>query len=450
MPTSGRLPWARRQRAQRDRRDGLGTRCREPRERRAAALREGSANRRSPRSSAARRPRRSCSTLDPRRGHHPCRREPDVMPQKVDGLLTPRHPPGCSSARWSGNRSPPSEPTREEGTTRMDPSGTEGSGERDQWRRHGDPGLGCAAGKPVRKDEIVLEERGLFIESWLPERRSRRRPHYYLHGEADGLVAVGAISAFLRPARLGGPRAQPACALLVGDGAAGGARPRDLRRRCGRRLRGPGPDRGHRRTRDGRTAGAAPRSSGAPSTRSSLSVPRCLRPFARSRRPTSCHACRAVPGRSSSSGPGPTSRSSARTLDLDDRGRATHPAHARRRERQRAPPDARRGRRSRAIGSRTCPSSSSGPAWTGCSPRSRAPASPIGSGRNTSRWGALPLRSSNATSSVAPALTTATPGAACTGRRLRLSGPGGCRRTHGCRRPRSPRGSTPAAAGSTR
>jgi non-heme chloroperoxidase len=40
--------------------------------------------------------------------------------------------------------------------------------------------------KPVRKDEIVLEERGLFIESWLPERRSRRRPQYYVHGELTG------------------------------------------------------------------------------------------------------------------------------------------------------------------------------------------------------------------------------------------------------------------------
>ena len=38
----------------------------------------------------------------------------------------------------------------------------------------------------MRKDEIVLDERGLFIESWLPERRSRRRPHYYLHGELTG------------------------------------------------------------------------------------------------------------------------------------------------------------------------------------------------------------------------------------------------------------------------
>ena len=48
-----------------------------------------------------------------------------------------------------------------------------------------DPG-GRPPGKPVRKDEIVLEERGLYVESWLPERRSRRRPLYYLHGELGG------------------------------------------------------------------------------------------------------------------------------------------------------------------------------------------------------------------------------------------------------------------------
>jgi pimeloyl-ACP methyl ester carboxylesterase len=40
--------------------------------------------------------------------------------------------------------------------------------------------------RPVRKDEIVIEERGLYIESWLPERRSRRRPLYLLHGELAG------------------------------------------------------------------------------------------------------------------------------------------------------------------------------------------------------------------------------------------------------------------------
>ena len=54
---------------------------------------------------------------------------------------------------------------------------------------HGDDGgdmTSRAPGKPVRKDEIVLEERSLYVESWLPERRSRRRPLYYLHGELGG------------------------------------------------------------------------------------------------------------------------------------------------------------------------------------------------------------------------------------------------------------------------
>jgi pimeloyl-ACP methyl ester carboxylesterase len=41
-------------------------------------------------------------------------------------------------------------------------------------------------GRPVRKDEIVVAERGLYIESWLPERRSRRRPLFLLHGELGG------------------------------------------------------------------------------------------------------------------------------------------------------------------------------------------------------------------------------------------------------------------------
>lgn len=42
------------------------------------------------------------------------------------------------------------------------------------------------SGRPVRKDEIVIEERGLYVESWLPERRSRRRPLYLVHGELAG------------------------------------------------------------------------------------------------------------------------------------------------------------------------------------------------------------------------------------------------------------------------
>jgi pimeloyl-ACP methyl ester carboxylesterase len=41
-------------------------------------------------------------------------------------------------------------------------------------------------GKPIRKDERVIGDRGLYIESWLPERRSRRRPLYLLHGELGG------------------------------------------------------------------------------------------------------------------------------------------------------------------------------------------------------------------------------------------------------------------------
>jgi pimeloyl-ACP methyl ester carboxylesterase len=40
--------------------------------------------------------------------------------------------------------------------------------------------------RPIRKDEIVIEERGLYVESWLPERRSRRKPLLLLHGELGG------------------------------------------------------------------------------------------------------------------------------------------------------------------------------------------------------------------------------------------------------------------------
>ncbi|HKG56250.1 MAG TPA: alpha/beta fold hydrolase [Candidatus Limnocylindrales bacterium] len=41
-------------------------------------------------------------------------------------------------------------------------------------------------GRPVRKDEIELFDRGLYIESWLPERRSRRKPLLFVHGELAG------------------------------------------------------------------------------------------------------------------------------------------------------------------------------------------------------------------------------------------------------------------------
>ncbi len=42
------------------------------------------------------------------------------------------------------------------------------------------------AERPIRKDEVVLEDRGIYIESWLPERRSRRRPLVLVHGELGG------------------------------------------------------------------------------------------------------------------------------------------------------------------------------------------------------------------------------------------------------------------------
>ena len=43
-----------------------------------------------------------------------------------------------------------------------------------------------ANGRPVRKDEIEIHDRGVYIESWLPERRSRRKPLLFVHGELGG------------------------------------------------------------------------------------------------------------------------------------------------------------------------------------------------------------------------------------------------------------------------
>jgi len=41
-------------------------------------------------------------------------------------------------------------------------------------------------GRPIRKDELEIPERGLYVESWMPERRSRRRPLLFIHGELTG------------------------------------------------------------------------------------------------------------------------------------------------------------------------------------------------------------------------------------------------------------------------
>ena len=45
---------------------------------------------------------------------------------------------------------------------------------------------GDRASRPIRKDEREVRERGLHVEVWLPERRSRRKPLLLLHGELGG------------------------------------------------------------------------------------------------------------------------------------------------------------------------------------------------------------------------------------------------------------------------
>jgi pimeloyl-ACP methyl ester carboxylesterase len=47
-------------------------------------------------------------------------------------------------------------------------------------------GRAASGGRPVRKDEVELADRGLYIESWLPERRSRRKPLLFVHGALGG------------------------------------------------------------------------------------------------------------------------------------------------------------------------------------------------------------------------------------------------------------------------
>jgi len=42
------------------------------------------------------------------------------------------------------------------------------------------------SGRPIRKDEFELADRGVYVESWLPERRSRRKPLLFVHGELGG------------------------------------------------------------------------------------------------------------------------------------------------------------------------------------------------------------------------------------------------------------------------
>src|SRR5260370_21405365 len=60
-------------------------------------------------------------------------------------------------------------------------------------------------GRPIRKDEIELHDRGLYIESWLPERRSRRRPLLFVHGELAGSWAWGRYLGYFASRGWAGP-----------------------------------------------------------------------------------------------------------------------------------------------------------------------------------------------------------------------------------------------------
>ena len=87
----------------------------------------------------------------------------------------------------SQGRRPASSSTRSTDDRRCDRRGRprtahddDGNGRRRRRRWPSD------AGRPIRKDERIVADRGLYIESWLPERRSRRKPLYLLHGELGG------------------------------------------------------------------------------------------------------------------------------------------------------------------------------------------------------------------------------------------------------------------------
>ena len=90
------------------------------------------------------------------------------------------------------------------------------------------------SGRPIRKDEIELADRGIYVESWLPERRSRRKPLLFVHGELGGSWLWERYLGYFRRTRLGRPRPQPQEPSLEPDGRPGRAVVRALRRRCRR------------------------------------------------------------------------------------------------------------------------------------------------------------------------------------------------------------------------
>ena len=107
-----------------------------------------------------------------------------------------------------------------------------------------------ANGRPVRKDEIELHDRGLYIESWLPERRSRRKPLLFVHGELAGSWLWERYLGYFASRGWEGHALNLQNHLLVADGRSDRADVRDVRR--GRR-RGARPARAD----DGRRSATA-------------------------------------------------------------------------------------------------------------------------------------------------------------------------------------------------
>ena len=96
-----------------------------------------------------------------------------------------------------------------------------------------------SGGRPIRKDEIELHDRGIYIECWLPGTAIAPQAAPVRPRRARRFVGLGALPRVLRVARLGGPRPQPAQPLLVADGRPDDAHvrhatPRTSSRRCDR------------------------------------------------------------------------------------------------------------------------------------------------------------------------------------------------------------------------
>ena len=108
----------------------------------------------------------------------------------------------------------------------------------------------------MRKDEIELVERGLYIESWLPERRSRRKPLLFVHGELGGSWVWERYLHHFAGRGWEGHALNLRNHFWSQTADPGDARHRVLHGGRRRRARAPGPERGGGRARAGRPARA--------------------------------------------------------------------------------------------------------------------------------------------------------------------------------------------------